>query len=203
MTSTSSSPSSNVLGVGTHSGQVQLWDCIKNRKTYTYTGHNGRVGAIAWNTSNIFASGSRDKNILVRDVRIKDQLYVTKFIGHKQEVCGLKWSFDQQQLASGGNDNRLNIWSVHSPHPTASLLKHSAAVKALAWSPHQHGLLVSGGGTADRTIRFWNSMTGEETKCLDVGSQVCNLMFAKTVNELVSTHGYSLNEINIWRMPQM
>ncbi len=203
MTSTSSSPSSNVLGVGTHSGQVQLWDCIKNRKTYTYTGHNGRVGAIAWNTNNIFASGSRDKNILVRDVRIKDQLYVTKFIGHKQEVCGLKWSFDQQQLASGGNDNRLNIWSVHSPHPTASLLKHSAAVKALAWSPHQHGLLVSGGGTADRTIRFWNSMTGEETKCLDVGSQVCNLMFAKTVNELVSTHGYSLNEINIWRMPQM
>ena len=34
--------------------------------------------------------------------------------GHKQEVCGLKWSFDQQQLASGGNDNRLNIWSQHS-----------------------------------------------------------------------------------------
>jgi cell division cycle 20-like protein 1 (cofactor of APC complex) len=75
-------------------------------------------------------------------------------------VCGLRWSFDQQQLASGGNDNRLNIWSLHSNTPTFSLLKHTAAVKALAWSPHQHGLLVSGGGTADRTIRFWNSMNG-------------------------------------------
>lgn len=72
VTSTSSSPSSNVLGVGTHSGQVQLWDCVKNKKTYTYTGHGGRVGAIAWNTNNIFASGSRDKNILVRDVRMRD-----------------------------------------------------------------------------------------------------------------------------------
>lgn len=188
--------------MGTHSGQVQLWDCIKNRKVYTYTGHAGRVGAIAWNTNNILASGSRDKNILVRDIRIKDP-FTTKFSGHRQEVCGLKWSFDQQQLASGGNDNKLNIWSIHSTLPTASLLKHTAAVKALAWSPHQHGLLVSGGGTADRTIRFWNSMTGDETKCIDVGSQVCNLMFAKTVNELVSTHGYSLNEINIWKMPQM
>ena len=36
-----------------------------------------------------------------------------------------------------------------------------------------------------------------------MGSQVCNLMFSKTLNELVSTHGYSHNEINIWRYPEM
>ena len=159
ITSVSSTPSSNVLGVGTHSGEVQLWDCIKNRKTFTYRGHTGRVGAIAWNTNNLVASGSRDKSIMARDIRSSAEC-ITKLTGHKQEVCGLKWSFDQQQLASGGNDNRLNIWSLHSTTPTASLLRHTAAVKALAWSPHQHGLLVSGGGTADRTIRFWNSVTG-------------------------------------------
>jgi cell division cycle 20-like protein 1 (cofactor of APC complex) len=28
-------------------------------------------------------------------------------------------------------------------------------------------------------------------------------MFSKTVNELVSTHGYSLNEINVWSYPKM
>jgi cell division cycle 20-like protein 1 (cofactor of APC complex) len=64
-------------------------------------------------------------------------------------------------------------------------------------------LLVSGGGTADRTIRFWNTLNGENKMVIDAGSQVCNLMFSKTVNELVSTHGYSLNEINIWRLPKM
>ncbi len=35
-----------------------------------------------------------------------------KLVGHKQEVCGLKWSFDDMQLASGGNDNKLMIWSL-------------------------------------------------------------------------------------------
>ncbi len=35
-----------------------------------------------------------------------------KMMGHKQEVCGLKWSFDDTQLASGGNDNKLMIWSL-------------------------------------------------------------------------------------------
>ena len=28
-------------------------------------------------------------------------------------------------------------------------------------------------------------------------------MFSKTVNEIVSTHGYSQNEINIWKYPKM
>jgi len=32
--------------------------------------------------------------------------------GHEQEVCGLKWSPSGNQLASGGNDNILNIWSA-------------------------------------------------------------------------------------------
>jgi cell division cycle 20-like protein 1 (cofactor of APC complex) len=42
--------------------------------------------------------------------------------------------------------------------------------------------LVSGGGTADRTIRFWNTLNGENKMVIDAGSQVCNLMFSKTVN---------------------
>lgn len=34
--------------------------------------------------------------------------------GHRQEVCGLKWSPDAQCLASGGNDNKLFVWSMVS-----------------------------------------------------------------------------------------
>jgi len=61
-------------------------------------------------------------------------------------------------LASGGNDNKLMIWSNHSNTPISKFSQHSAAVKALAWSPHTHGVLASGGGSADRTIKFWNTL---------------------------------------------
>jgi cell division cycle 20-like protein 1 (cofactor of APC complex) len=37
----------------------------------------------------MLASGSRDKSILLRDVRLPDQ-YVDKLAGHRSEVCGLK-----------------------------------------------------------------------------------------------------------------
>ena len=42
---------------------------------------------------------------------------VQKLVGHKQEVCGLKWSFDDSQLASGGNDNKLLVWNMHQNSP--------------------------------------------------------------------------------------
>jgi len=101
------------------------------------------------------------------------------------QVCGLKWSPDHQHLASGGNDNKLFVWNTRSVGPVQTYAEHLAAVKAIAWSPHQHGLLASGGGTADRRIRFWNTITGRPLQCVDTGSQVCNLAWSKHSSELV------------------
>lgn len=68
---------------------------------------------------------------------------------------------------------QLFVWSLQQPTtPLHRFADHTAAVKAIAWSPHQHGLLASGGGTADRTIRFWNTVTGSALSHVDTGSQV-------------------------------
>ena len=85
------------------------------------------------------------------------------------QVCGLEWSPDDRELASGGNDNQLLVWGSHGSQPQLRFAEHSAAVKAISWSPHQHGLLASGGGTADRCIRFWNTVTGSAINHVDTG----------------------------------
>ena len=190
------------LAVGTHNGMTQIWDTARLKMVREMDGHSARVSSAGWNDGNILSTGSRDRSILVRDIRAPEPYY-SKLLGHKQEVCGMKWSFDGQQLATGGNDNNLYIWGNHSNAPLARFPDHQAAVKALAWSPHQHGVLASGGGTADRCIRFWNTQTLSPLKFYDTGSQVCNLVWSKTVNELVSTHGYSLNQIIVWKYPDM
>jgi len=189
------------LAVGTNRGEVQIWDVGQCRKLRTMTGHRARVGTMSW-SGYVLSTGSRDHYILHRDVREQSH-YMARLCGHKQEVCGLKWSFDETQLASGGNDNRLFIWNLRSATPVLKFSNHVAAVKALAWSPHQHGLLSSGGGTADRCIRFWNTINNTNLSCIDTGSQVCNLSWSQNVNELVSTHGYSLNQIIVWKYPSM
>lgn len=83
---------------------------------------------------------------------------------------------------------QLLVWNSSSLLPVQQYSDHLAAVKAIAWSPHQHGLLASGGGTADRCLRFWNTLTGQALQSTDTGSQVCNLAWSKHANELVRRH---------------
>eukprot|EP00005_Dracoamoeba_jomungandri_P001613 CAMPEP_0174251602 /NCGR_PEP_ID=MMETSP0439-20130205/1367_1 /TAXON_ID=0 /ORGANISM="Stereomyxa ramosa, Strain Chinc5" /LENGTH=317 /DNA_ID=CAMNT_0015331949 /DNA_START=297 /DNA_END=1247 /DNA_ORIENTATION=+ len=192
----------NELAVGTNRGTVQQWDVSKGVKTRETACHKSRVGAIAWSES-LLASGSRDRMIYLQDLSCSNPV-AHRLSGHRQEVCGLKWSYESTPiLASGGNDNKLFIWGTSNTRPTLSFNDHTAAVKAIAWSPHKRGILASGGGTADRCIRFWDVVSGTGVQSIDTGSQVCNIAWSKNVNELVSTHGYSQNQIMIWRYPTM
>lgn len=202
VTSVAWSERGNYVGVGCESGQVQVWDVTTNKQIRTFAGHTSRVGALAWN-NDIILSGSRDRSIMQRDIRSPCIVPDRRLDSHKQEVCGLKWSPDNQNLASGGNDNKLYVWNMHSTQPYQAYHDHSAAVKAIAWSPHHHGLLASGGGTADRKIRFWNTLTGQPMQTVDTNSQVCNLAWSKHASELVSTHGYSQNQILVWKYPSL
>lgn len=75
-------------------------------------------------------SGGRTGKIINHDVRIAEHI-VSTLHEHTQDVCGLAWSPDGRMLASGGNDNLLNIWSplVVGQLPLHSLTHHQAAVK--------------------------------------------------------------------------
>ncbi|KAG7201958.1 hypothetical protein KM043_004662 [Ampulex compressa] len=195
------------LAVGTTTGNTELWDCSQAKRVRVMNGHAARVGSLAWNM-HILTSGCRAGQITHHDVRQRDHL-ISTINAHTQEVCGLKWSPDGKYLASGGNDNVLQIWPLiagqnHSHgQPIYSLNQHQAAVKALAWCPWQNNILASGGGTADRTIRFWNCNTGACLNAIDTKSQVCSLLWSTTYKEIVSGHGYAQNQLTIWKYPAM
>lgn len=188
------------LAVGTNTGLVQIWDAQTSKCTRTMTGHTQRASSLAWN-EHILTSGSKDKTILHRDVR-QPEHYMKKLTHHKQEVCGLKWNVEENKLASGGNDNKLYVWDGLNDTPLHRF-EHNAAIKAISWSPHQRGILASGGGTTDRRIKIWNTLNGNKLSDIDTGSQVCNLCWSINSVELVSTHGYSRNQVMIWKYPQM
>lgn len=109
----------------------------------------------------------------VTSVRSGKGVYHLK--GHRSEVCGLRWSPDGLRLASGGNDNAIYVWHSLNIEPTKFLYRfteHTAAVRALAWCPLKKNRLASGGGTADRCIKLWNTETGTCAKTTETGSQV-------------------------------
>lgn len=194
------------LAVGTSSGKTQLWDVQAFKQLRSMDGHTDRVSSMAWNR-HILSSGSRDTTIVNHDVRVARHTVAT-MTTHTQEVCGLEWSNDGEILASGGNDNLLCLWDASASasrvtQPRFRMTEHQAAVKALAWSPHERHLLASGGGTADRCIKFWNSQNGAILNSIDTGSQVCALQWNPFEKEILSSHGFARNEISLWKYPSM
>ena len=118
----------------------------------------------------------------------------------------MAWSPDRMTLASGANDNKLCLWDAaasSSSRPRYELTEHQAAVKALAWSPHERNLLATGGGTADRCIKFWNTQSGSLLQSVDTGSQVCALQWNPYEREILSSHGFARNQLCLWKYPTM
>ncbi|XP_032572828.1 fizzy-related protein homolog [Drosophila sechellia] len=190
------------VAIGTQSGYVTIWDAESQKQMSRLDEHSARVTALAW-CGNQLASGSRDRSILQRDVR-NPPTHITRCLrGHKLEVCGLQWSPSNRYLASGGSDNRLLVWTDDRPEPIYAFDEHKAVVKALGWSPHKSGLLASGGGSADRCLRFWNVLTGKLVKCINTGAQISNLAWARDSRELVTTHGHAQPQVIAWRYPSL
>ena len=188
---------SDTLAIGALNGNVQIWDIQKMKCVQTYEDHYERVGALSLYNSQLL-TGSRDRTIQLRDIKAK-QKPIMSYLNHKQEICGLKWSPDGQYFASGGNDNKLFVYSPKTLYP---LMKknHKAAVKAIAWSEKHYGLLATGAGTADRCIRIWNVLDKKLVDFKDTDSQICSIIFSKYDDEVITSHGFSNNEICAWKL---
>ncbi|TGZ83486.1 WD40 repeat-like protein [Ascodesmis nigricans] len=190
------------LSVGLHTGDVQIWDVEELTRIRTMTGHDSRVGVMSWNKATL-STGSRSGNIFNHDVRIAEHK-IAELNGHTSEVCGLEWRSDGAQLASGGNDNLVNIWDARSLlAPKFTKTNHKAAVKAIAWCPWQNNLLATGGGSYDRQIHFWNTTTGARVNTVDAGSQVTSLKWSTSYREIVSCHGAPENQMTVWSYPSL
>lgn len=202
----------NFLAVGISTGQTQLWDITRSKCLRTLNVSDERISTMNWNNK-IVSCGSKDGNIYNHDVSVASSLQST-YRGHSQEICGLKWSPSGQNLASGGNDNTVNVWSSsmseqagrgqsNSSNPLHTFTDHQAAVKALAWCPWRPNCLATGGGTADRMIRIWNVQNGQNIYSVDTQSQVSSILWSSEYKELISSHGYMNNELIIWKYPTL
>lgn len=206
ITSIKWSPDDYYLSIGLECGNVEIWDIEKKVRLRTMRFDNIiRIAAQSWNNFNL-TIGMKNGEILNNDVRISQHL-IDKYLNHTSEVCGLSWRSDGLQLASGGNDNIVNIWDYRkSCTPLFTKTAHTAAVKALAWCPNQLSLLATGGGSACKKIHFWNSNTGMRVNSIESESQVSSLQWGYSNGigqEIVSTHGFPNNEICVYSYPSL
>ena len=220
-----------VLAIGLKNGNINLFDIEKNKliRKINNVRYDNRVSVLNWNNY-ILSSSGKDNVIINHDVRKKNDI-IQILNGHNKEVCSLKWNnnynnyLNGDYLLSGGNDNLINLWDIKNlskplntiintfnsdnndeikfinPQNTFNL--HKGCVKALDWCPYERNIFISGGGVNDKTLKIWNSSNGTLIKNIKVNSQICSVYFNKYEKEILTTHGFSKNEIGIWSFPKM
>ncbi|KAF9896223.1 pre-rRNA processing protein, partial [Lobosporangium transversale] len=127
-------------------------------------GHNLSVTSLAATENGQFAySGSKDGSIIKWDIKTGKKLWVfpgarkgvEDFKGHTDHVICLAVSPDNQFLASGGKDKKINIWSVKDDKWLHCFKQqHKDTVTSMSFRKGQNNQLYS--VSSDRTVKLWN-----------------------------------------------
>ena len=117
------------------------------------------IGAAHFNTrASSLAVGTSYGAIALMDTRAPRAEQCRIVAAHSGEpICAVQFSADGSLLASGGNDNQVLIWSTAMLREPVAVVHHTAAVRALSWCPTLQGILATGGGSTDCSIRISNT----------------------------------------------
>ena len=192
--------SRDMLSIGTLKGNLQFWDWKAEKLVRSSPLHNERIGCIQGNpyNENIFATGSKDNKVILSDLKDPNMKMIGK--SHFGEICGLSWNANGWVLASGGNDNLVNIWDIRNfKTPVVSLHEHKAAVRALAWCPWKSSLLATGGGSGDMRLLVTNVDQSKVVQEIHTSSQVCALLWDEEIQGIMTAHGFSKYQLSLWK----
>jgi WD40 repeat protein len=159
---------------GCDSGEATIFDVTNDEPISKIYLFDTSILVADWK-DDVIICGSREGEVSLLDVRAESD--PVTFSGHSEEICGIKMHRHLPLFATCANDTAVKIWdmrSIGSEAPSLAYTEHTAAVRAIAWSPTADHILITGGGTADKTIKMWDSSTGATLKSVDTGSQVCN-----------------------------
>ncbi|KAF2497766.1 WD40 repeat-like protein [Lophium mytilinum] len=157
--------------------------------------HKQQICGLAWSADGkYFATGGNDnacylfrtRNILREVRRNQDGTYHND----PREVIHALPDDTTHQVQRSGRGAALELGEGHHEHRW----QFDAAVKAIAFCPWLSCLLAVGGGSNDRTIRFFHTKTGSALAEIDCAAQVTSLNWSTTRREIAATFGFAQPE---------
>ncbi|MBL8796263.1 MAG: WD40 repeat domain-containing protein [Planctomycetia bacterium] len=166
------SPDGKTLAVGRGTGRdtagvVEMWQLDTGTLRATYRGHAAGVTALAFSLDSKFlATGSLDKTVVLWDTAT-GQERTRSLMSPPSVVWSVAFAPDGKTLAvaTGPDDFRLRqpgdikLWDIATETVRTTLRGHSRAATSIVFSPDGQSLIS---GSADTTVRFWDTSTGRE-----------------------------------------
>lgn len=153
--------------------------------------HSQQVCGLAWSSDGqYFATGGND-----------NQLFLFESKNMVQTASSRRTSANAAVRVRASSSNSSN-GTVTGQGPVVAITPGSqrqvfdlnAAVKAIAFAPWQPTLLAAGGGSNDRCIHFFHTLSASTLATIDCHAQVTSLVWSEKRKEIAGTFGFAQPE---------
>lgn len=192
------SPDNKLIAAGSY-GEVVVYDRSELKPLLSLGGIPGAVNSVVFSTDGqwlVTGAGETGVSGNVRVYNVADGVLLKEITGHRDAVYSVAISADKKQIASGGYDKQIILWSTEEQSITAVLDGHNGAVYSLAYHPNKP-LLISASG--DRTVKIWSLLS---FKRLDTLSQSLKELYCLAISpdgQYIAAAGVD-NRIRVWRI---
>jgi WD40 repeat protein/serine/threonine protein kinase len=136
---------------------IKMWNMSDGALRKSWRSHKDMIRALTFSGDGKFLiSAANDRTIKLWNTR---DWTLTREIAAEAKIQSVVCSPDGALLASGNENNKVEIRDVAGGTLIKPLLGHSGKVRSVAFSPD--GKTLASGGE-DKTVRLWNVLTGQE-----------------------------------------
>jgi WD40 repeat protein len=177
---------------------IRLWDANTAESRGSLKGHVKFVTTLASSpNNNTMASGSKDKNVLLWDSRMKAKLG-RPLVGHKGMITSVAFSPGGEVVASASSDKTVRLWDIRAGQCISQLSGFADKVMAVSFSPDGQYIAAA---SDDRTICRWNAQTFDKIGTPLLGHQAAIKCLAFSADSTQIASGSMDAMIRIWDAP--
>ncbi len=136
-----------IIATASQGGVTRIWNALSGQESHGYYADSSQAArAVAFSASGSLAVGGDDSaislwntgRVCTREIQDRFGLHCLdaphRLLAHTQPVRAIAFSPDGTLLATGGDDTRLMLWSMHTLAPVL-IHPQQETIAALAWSP--------------------------------------------------------------------
>jgi len=165
------SPDGGLIASASLDGTIHTWDTETGELLFTYTIENGSPLKLDYSPDGQYIAISLlDGRVIILDAQDELRL-IQDILAHDGLAHAVTFHPTENIVASGGDDNLIKLWDIATASQVRVLSGHTGAVVRLDFNSDGSRLVSSSvddtlandrNDTVDRTIRVWNTQTGEQ-----------------------------------------